>query len=90
METKQPITKDSSTLAKLDELRKLLALLLVKGNKRISNYRKKPGFKKEKALIEHFEKEMEKNLLWCLNEAQNLFSAYKNKEYNNGKFDFYR
>ena len=80
MQKKQPITRDSSTLEKLDELKKSLALLIIKGSERINNYRNKPVLKREKVLIESFEKEMEKKLLWCLNETQDLFNAYKNQE----------
>ena len=86
MGTKQTITKKSPTLEKINELRRQLALAIIKNskfNEFIDDCKSKsPNAQTNNmiAFIDNFGMAMEKNLLWCLNDAQNLFNAYKNKE----------
>ena len=91
LDKQQTITRNSSTLSKLDELRNVLALLVSKNNKlaevckELRKYKliyapSQVGLYLEEHPINRFEREMAKNLDGCLNDFEHLFNAYNKQQ----------
>ena len=91
LEKQQIITRNSSTLSKLDELRNVLALLVSKHSKLTAICKELRKYKLtytpsqiylylEEHPINRFEREMAKNLDGCLNDFENLFNAYNKQQ----------
>ena len=89
----QAISKNSSALAKLDELRNVLALLVSKNDKLAEVCKELRKYKLvytpsqlylylEEHPISRFEREMAKNLEGCLCDFENLFDSCKEKKRN--------